>query len=115
MSSRLRSDFFVAALLRGCASQGASAVLRRRGSAEAGAIFVVVDNLAGGLALYGAAPQSEMPKGGIDRQFSKLHREALIDSATVEARLAKQVSFDSDIWIVEIEDQLGRSFVDLAD
>ena len=50
---RLRSDIWVSALLRRCASEGAFAVLRRRGAEEAGAIFILIDRLDGTLALYG--------------------------------------------------------------
>ncbi|MGB6656891.1 MAG: DUF1491 family protein, partial [Methylovirgula sp.] len=49
---RIRSDFWVAAYLRRCATAGVTAVLRRRGAAEAGAIFVKVDRLDGSAALY---------------------------------------------------------------
>ena len=55
---RLRSDIFVAALIRRAETQGAVAMLRRRGAAEAGAIFVKVDRLDGAAALYGPAAQS---------------------------------------------------------
>ena len=48
---RLRSDIFVSALIRLAETQGAVAMLRRRGAAEAGAIFVKVDRLAGAAAL----------------------------------------------------------------
>ena len=43
----LRADIFVAAFLRRCGVEGAFAALRRRGSPEAGAIFVKVDRLDG--------------------------------------------------------------------
>ena len=55
---RLRSDIWVAAYLRRCGVEGVSAVLRRRGAAEAGAIFVKVDHLNGFSTLYEPAPQS---------------------------------------------------------
>jgi hypothetical protein len=32
--------------------------------------------------------------------------------ADAEAYLARQIKFDSDIWIVEVEDRAGRSFLD---
>ena len=89
-------------------------MLRRRGAAEAGAILIVIDNLVGGLALFGPAPPSEMVEFDGDRKFISLHKEPLIDSAAIEQRLARQLSFDPDIWIVEIEDRRGRSFFELA-
>lgn len=112
---RLRSDFWVAAWLRRCNGAGATAVLRRRGAAEAGAIFIVVDDLAGSRELYGPAPQSEVAGVGIDRLFVRLHRAAQIDAAETERLLARQLAFDSDIWIVEAEDRERRCFLDLAE
>jgi hypothetical protein len=32
----------------------------------------------------------------------------------VEERLAKEIRFDPDVWIVEIEDKAGRHFLELA-
>lgn len=34
--------------------------------------------------------------------------------ADVEAYLARQVKFDPDVWIVEIEDRTGRNFLDVV-
>ena len=45
--ARLTSDFWVSAHLRRCRIDGLEAVLRRRGAAEAGAVFVSVDRLDG--------------------------------------------------------------------
>ncbi len=32
--------------------------------------------------------------------------------ADIEARLVKEIRFDPDVWIVEVEDRAGRSFID---
>lgn len=111
---RLRADIWVSAYLRRCAHEGASAVLRRRGAAEAGAIFVKIDRLDGSAALYGPAPQSEM-KDGYDRLFARLHREAWVTPAETEAKIVRETSFDPDLWIIETEDRLGRTFLDIAE
>jgi hypothetical protein len=111
---RLRSDIFVSALIRRAELTGAFAALRRRGAAEAGAIFVKLDLLDGRAALFGPAPQSEDPPPGVDRLFTRLHKEEWIDPASAEERLRREISFDPDLWIVEIEDREGRPFIDLA-
>ena len=111
---RLRSDIFVAALIRRVETQGAVAMLRRRGAAEAGAIFVKVDRLDGAAALYGPAAQSEEPPEGVARLFTRLHAEERRDPLDVEERLRREIAFDPDIWIVEIEDRQGRAFIDLT-
>lgn len=113
---RLRSDIFVSAYIRQCGIEGAPAVLRRRGAAEAGAIFVKIDRLDGTCALYGPAPQSVFAEeGGVARRFIRLHDEDFIDIPDAEARIAKEVRFDSDLWIVEVEDRTGKPRLDLAE
>jgi hypothetical protein len=32
----------------------------------------------------------------------------------IEARLKREMNFDPDLWIVEVEDRPGRHFLDLA-
>ncbi len=112
---RLRSDIWVAAYLRLRNAEGAVAVLRRRGAAEAGAIVVKLDRLDGRAALYGPAPQSlsaALPPG-VDRLFTRMHQPEWIDPADAEARLAREVRFDPDLWIVEVEDRSGEPRLDL--
>jgi hypothetical protein len=111
---RLRSDIWVAAYLRRCAIEGAYAVLRRRGAAEAGAIFVSLDRLDGTAALFAPAPQTEVDARGIERVWMRAHKAEWVDPAEIEARLARELRFDPDIWIVAVEDRAGRSFLDLA-
>ena len=113
---RLRSDIWVAAYLRRCGVEGISAVLRRRGAAEAGAIFVKVDHLNGRATLYGPAPQSLVADAphGVDRIFARAHSVSHINSDEAEERLKREVAFDPDLWIVEIEDGVDGAWLDLA-
>jgi hypothetical protein len=32
--------------------------------------------------------------------------------ADIEARLVREIRFDPDLWIVEVEDRAGRNFLD---
>ncbi len=89
-------------------------MLRRRGAAEAGALFIKLDRLDGRAAIYGPAPQSEELPDGVDRLFSKIHPADWLEPHEAEARLKREIMFDPDLWIVEIEDRDGRVFVDLA-
>jgi hypothetical protein len=111
---RLRADIWVSAYLRRCAIEGAIATLRRRGAAEAGAIFVKVDRLDGRAALFAPAPQSEFSDGGVERLWSRAHLEEWIEPADIEKRLAREIGFDPDLWIVEVEDRQGRHWLDLS-
>jgi hypothetical protein len=112
---RLRADIWVAAYIRRCEIEGAFAVLRRRGAAEAGAIFIKIDRLDGRAALFGPAPQSEVAERGVERLWRRAHREEWIEPAEVEKRLRREIDFDPDLWIVEVEDRNGAPRLDLAE
>jgi len=111
---RLRSDIWVSAYMRRCLVSGRFAGLRRRGAAEAGAIFVKIDLLDGHVVLYGPAPQSEIGDAGIERRWQKLHQSAAIEESEAEDRLRRELSFDPDLWIVEVESPDGEHFLDLV-
>ena len=109
---RLKSAIWVAAYIRRCAIEGAFAVLRRRGAEEAGAIFIKIDRLDGTVELYGPAPQAVFDEAHpVDRAFVACLKQPSPDSEA-EAYLARQLKFDPDIWVVEVEDREGRHFLD---
>lgn len=109
MSARLTSEFWVSAYVRRCQIEGAYALVRRRGAREAGAIFIVVDRLDGTNDLFAPAPQTEADdlRG---RAFERVVEQA--DGLKIEERLARETRFDSDVWIVAVEDRQGRAFLD---
>ncbi|WP_243367530.1 DUF1491 family protein [Microvirga solisilvae] len=109
--ARLRSDFWVSAYLRRCGVEGIDAALRKRGSAEAGAIFVKVDHLDGTASLYGPAPQLFIDDSG-ERLFAPILQGVF--SLDVEERMTRELRFDSDLWLIEVDDREGRHFLDLA-
>ncbi|HJE22331.1 MAG TPA: DUF1491 family protein [Methylorubrum populi] len=112
--SRLRSDFWVSAQLRRLNGEGIPAVQRRRGAAEAGAIFVKVDRLDGSADLYGPAPQALIEAEDVgERRFTAVLSAA--PAPDVEERLAREIRFDSDLWIIEIDDREGRHGLPLAE
>jgi hypothetical protein len=108
--ARIRSDFWVAAHLRRCAVAGVSAVLRRRGAAEAGAIFVTLDRLDGSASLYGPAPQALVDDSAA-RLFAPLLEN--VRPEQIEDRMQREARFDPDFWLIEIEDREGRHFLDI--
>ncbi len=111
---RLKSAIFVSALLRRAQVEGAYGLVVRRGAEEAGAIFVKVSALDGTAALYGPAPQTAFDdESPADRKFSIIIPPGRPES-DADARLAKEIRFDSDIHIVEIEDRQARHFLDIA-
>jgi hypothetical protein len=94
--------------------RGAYGVVRRRGSPEAGAIFVKIDWLDDTYDLYAPAPQTAFGESVSDRRFVRVGAERS-DSATIEQKLAREVDFDPDLWIIEVEDRKGEHGLSLAD
>ncbi|MBN8916329.1 MULTISPECIES: DUF1491 family protein [Xanthobacter] len=112
---RLKSAIFVSALIRRCQVEGCYATLVRKGAEEAGAIFVKVARLDGTAALYGPAPQSAFDESfPADRKFSVLVAPGSPE-ADADARIARELKFDPDIFVLEIEDRQGRHFLDLVE
>lgn len=110
---RLKSGIWVSAYIRRCNVEGVFAAVRRRGAEDAGAVFIKVSRLDGTADLYGPAPQSAFDEARpIDRLFAPSFKVQPAADADVEARLTREVRFDSDVWIVEIEDRDGRHFLD---
>jgi hypothetical protein len=111
---RLKSSIWVAAYLRRCQTEGVFGAVRRRGAEEAGAVIVKVALLDGSAMLYIPAPQTVYDDSRpIERIFMPTS-QAPVPESSVEERLAKEVRFDPDSWIIETEDRAGRHFLDLA-
>jgi len=111
---RLKSGIWVAAYLRRANVVGVFAAVRRRGAEEAGAIFVKINRLDGTAVLYGPAPQSAFDEAQpADRIFVVLMgRDSPASESDIEARLVKEIRFDPDLWVIEVEDRAGRNFLD---
>lgn len=100
---RLTSDFWVSALIRRVQDAGGFAYLARRGSPEAGAIFIKVSSRLGTCDLFAPAPQTaydEEDDG--DRRFLRVVRDG--DDNAVSERMQRETRFDPDLWLVELED-----------
>ena len=112
-SLRLRTDFWVAALRRRAEAAGAYVSIARKGADEAGAVFVVVDRLDGSFDLYGPAPQSVFEEERPSDRLFMLLAEATSEEA-VRTRMASEFRFDPDLWRIDIEDRIGRAFVEIV-
>jgi len=109
---RVTSSLWVGAYIRRCQVEGAFATVARKGAQEAGAILIIVDRLDGRSDLYTPAPQSLFEESRpTDRRFQRVMEGAAPDE--IRKNIDRQISFDPDVWIVEIEDRAGRSFLDI--
>ena len=106
MVPRLKAGLFVRALIRRIEVAGAQAFVARMGSEEAGAIYLKISRLDGTCYLLEQARRGEG-----DLVWLKPLGDS-VDDARSAAYLERQIRFDPDLWIVEVEDREGRAFVD---
>jgi hypothetical protein len=112
---RLKSAIWVAAYLRRRHIDGTLAVVRRRGAEEAGAVFIKINRLDGTAELYGPAPQTAFDESHpADRAFIACFKTQPVPESDVEAFLVREIRFDSDVWIIEVEDRSGSHLLDLV-
>ena len=102
---RLKSEIFISALTRRAFAQGGFAAIEHRGADEAGAIFIRQRFRDGSETLYAPAPQTLVEETGERRFEVRLQK---VSAEEVEAALARERRFDSDLWVVELEvDEIG--------
>jgi len=107
---RVKSEIWVRAYLRRCQAEAVPVVIVRRGDAAAGAIFICVDRLDGTVCLYGPAPAG-LEGGETERRWIRCLGAGPVRSDEASLYLARQLEFDPDLWIIEVEDRAGRHFL----
>jgi len=106
VSARLKTGLYVKALIRRAEIGGASAYVARRGAEEAGALILKLARPDGSVTILTRATRGEGERVWIRPLGDPTNHEGA-------ARFfEKQIRFDPDLWIVEIEDRDGRAFVD---
>ncbi|HUS95540.1 MAG TPA: DUF1491 family protein [Hyphomicrobiaceae bacterium] len=108
---RLKAQIWVHAYLRICTVGGASVVVVRHGDDDAGAVFIKQLQRDGTSQLYGPAPAG-LDTQDLERAWSVHIGGNEATEAAVDAYLERQISYDPDIWILEIEDREGRHFLE---
>jgi hypothetical protein len=104
---RLKSEVWVSAFLRRGQAEGHYGAVIRKGAAEAGAIYVIVNHLDGTFHLFGPAPGPAYDDNGERRWSEDLPFPA--SQPHIDHLLQRRVNADPDIWIVEIEDRTGTA------
>ena len=109
---RLKTEIWVSAYIRTIEVEGGFATLRRRGAAEAGAVFVVVDRLDGRVALFAPGPVEETFG---ERRFVHAYKAEAVEPAEIAARLEREIKRDPDLWIVDVERRDGAHRLNLVE
>ncbi len=105
MTPRLTSDFWVSAYLARLRLHDIPAFLTSRGDAGAGAVLVKLNTLDGNARLFARRYDMLTDTRTWEVQATGAERE-------VDASIARQRSFDSDLWVIEVEDRQGRHLLD---
>ena len=103
---RLKAGIFVRALVRRAEVGGASAYVARKGQEDAGAVILQISRLDGTCLVL-----NQVRAGDGELVWARPLGD-WTEEARAKAWFDKQVKFDPDLWIVEIEDRQGRAFVD---
>lgn len=102
---RLTAKFWVQAYMARLEFAGIPAYVISHGDDTAGAVLVKLATLDGNATAY----QRSFDLMSGERKWIVLAEGAEPD---VDAALAKQRSFDPDLWVVEVEDRRGRHMLD---
>lgn len=103
---RLKTHILVNAWVRRCQAGGAFAMVLRKGDEDAGQIA---------LRLYQPGKPVRILMETRDMDGNKVWRDITkggVDEQEADRLLARETGFDRDLWILEVEDRDGRSFVD---
>ena len=110
---RLKSAIWVGAYVRRLIVENIPAMVVARGAEEAGAVFVKLNFLDGTAKVFGPAPQTVFDEDRpVDRAWMVCTGAAPVAEADADSFLARQRRFDSDLWIVEVEDRHGRHMLE---
>ncbi|MGJ8603294.1 MAG: DUF1491 family protein [Marivita sp.] len=105
VEARLASGFWVQAYLRRLSLYNIPAFVTAHGDDTAGAVLIKLNTLNGQARAF--VRQFDLMTG--DRTWQVLAEGPETD---VDASIARQRSFDSDLWVIEVEDRDGRHLLD---
>lgn len=108
---RLKASIWVKAYVRTCMVAGAYAVVARHGDDDAGAIYIKVTDAERRSRIYAPAPTG-LDEAAFDRRWGCITGDAPIEESEADARLAKELRYDDDMWLVEVEERSGQHFLD---
>ncbi len=103
MTDRLPPGLWVAATIRRAASEGVPIVVRHRGDPDSGSLLIKINLLNGT-----ARVLEQVARDDGSPAWNPLGATDPLPDAEAEACLERYGSFDSDAWILEIEDRRGR-------
>lgn len=105
--ARLASGLRVAAMIRRLDREGIGVAVARKGDETAGAILIKLNQRDLGCVVLVEGRDAD---GG--RAWRRGCGETPVEEAEADAYIARQRAYDSDLWVIEIDDRRGRHLLD---
>ena len=102
---RLTTDFWVSAYLARLEAAAIPAFVTAKGDPTAGAVLVKVATLDGKASVFTRAFGPDF-----ERVWAPLAEDA--PEREADEAISRQRGFDSDLWVIELEDRAGRTLLD---
>jgi hypothetical protein len=106
MQQRLTASFWIKAHIRRLMGEAIPAMVARRGDDSAGAILVKLNCFENGCMVFAAGHSLEG-----DRVWRRATGIEPVPEADADSYIDRQIGYDPDIWVLEIEDRKGRHFL----
>jgi GMP synthase (glutamine-hydrolysing) len=100
---RLKSGLWVKAAIRSCGVHAISAMVARKGDADAGAILIKQNLLGGGFIVL-----TQVRRGDGQAVWLRGTGTDPVEETVADSYISRQVNRDSDLWVIEVEDRDGR-------
>ncbi|MGQ9370833.1 DUF1491 family protein [Azospirillum sp. A39] len=106
MDDRLPTNLWVMGHIRAADAQGVTMMVLRKGDPSRGTLILKLNRLDGTFAVLVQVRRDER------LVWSRATGADPVDEATADAYIARQVKYDPDLWVVEVEDRQGRHWFD---
>jgi hypothetical protein len=103
----LTTGIWVAAQVRICDRNFIPATIVRRGDSDAGTVLLKLNRFEDGVTVYTQASST-----GDEPTWSRGTGPKPVSEAEADAYIERQVKYDPDVWVLEIEDRRGKYKLD---
>src|SRR5215470_14039675 len=103
----ITTGIWVMAQVRICDRAFIPATVVRRGDPDAGTVLLKLNRFEAGVTVY-----TQTSSIGDEPVWSKGTGPAPVTEADADAYIARQVKYDPDVWVLEIEDRRGEYKLD---
>jgi hypothetical protein len=100
---RLKAKLWVHAVIRQCTVQAIPAVVVAKGDEDAGDILIKLNRGAAGCEVF-----TRVRDGAGEPAWMRATGAEPVAEEKADAYISKRRNVDSDLWVLEVEDRLGR-------